>query len=440
MKDDSIIQSKWVDSISNFHLEHLLLKDIADRVQIDPLLQIPEINRKNNTYKLNRVAHKFQKLRFQFLGSLENQNRTQICWLPYIGGNNYDKVEVGMILHNIFLPAQKFSYVLAPAIGAGSKQFIGFGKLAFNFYPEKNIQRFTIGVAGKRYSYLRDPQTLIFNKLEPFINIEFKKKKARSVYTHSLNMRSALVWLDWINFDKKKETLCYYVNEIQYRFERNTTLHPMKVNLTLQQGDKFAALFAEGNFRVSYKRKDEGFFIRIFAGGFPVYFKNASDISAPLPKLYLSNVTNNTFAYWLQKDYMFDENFLDRNGRNNALGRQVAKTGGGFRSLTTFGATSKFLATINLTSSTHRYFPIHPFVNAGVVLNDLKKVDLVAEAGVSLILLREMFEIHLPLFTTKNIADNQKLMGIDKWYKKFTFTLKLQLQKPLNLVRQVAGI
>jgi hypothetical protein len=204
----------------------------------------------------------------------------------------------------------------------------------------------------------------------------------------------------------------------------------------MQQGNNFMGLWAEANFRISYKRKNEGFFIRVFAGGFPVYFKDASDISSPLPRLYLSTVSNNTFAYWLQKDYMFDENFLDRNGRDRYLGRQVALTGGAFRSMTTFGATSKFMAVANFSSTTHRFFPIYPFVSTGVVINDLKKAEFAAEMGLSLAIIRNMIEIHLPLVTTKNISENQKIMGLNKWYQKFTFTLKLQMQKPLDMIRR----
>lgn len=436
LNKDSVIRTIWLDGFEK-EKEVTVNTEGGDRIQIDPLLQMPEINRKNNTYKLNKLAHRFEKLRFQFLTSLENQNRTQICWAPYFGWNNYDKFQLGLVFYNPILPKQKFTYMLAPAIGTGSVQFIGSGRLAYNFYPEKGVQQFTVGVYGKRFSYLLTPQNLMFNKLEPYIHIDFKKKEARSVNSHSLHMRSVIVWLDWIRYDNdQKETQRYFVNEVKYRYERSTTLHPLNLTATFQQGNNFMGLWAEANFRISYKRKNEGFFVRVFAGGFPVYFKDASDISAPLPRLYLSTVSNNTFAYWLQKDYMFDENFLDRNGRDRYLGRQVALTGGAFRSMTTFGATSKFMAVANFSSTTHRFFPIYPFVSTGVVINDLKKAEFAAEMGLSLAIIRNMIEIHLPLVTTKNIRENQKIMGLNKWYQKFTFTLKLQMQKPLEMLRR----
>jgi len=438
LKKDSVIRTVWIDGFAGKKNIEVNTEG-GDRVQIDPLLQIPEINRRNNTYKLNKLAHRFEKLRFQFLGSVENPNRTQVFWTPYIGWNNYDKFQIGLALYNSLLPARKFNYLLVPIFGTGSKQFNCFGRINYNFYPE-NLQRFTVGVFTKRFSYILFPQPLLFSKVEPYINIEFKNKKSRSPYVHTLNMRSMIAWLDWIRFDtKKKETQHYFVNEAKYRMERNTTLHPMSFQVTLREGNKFANISAEVNALISYKRKGEGFFIRVFAGGFLVNSKSTSDISAPNPKFYLSMSSTNTFAYWLQKDYMFDENFLDRNGRDPNLGRQVAKTDGAFHSFTTFGATNKFLMSVNLTSSTHRFFPINPFVNAAFIVSDLNKPQLAAEFGLSAIILRDMIEIHLPLVTTKNISDNQKILGINKWYQKFSFTLKFQLQKPIEYIRRFIG-
>lgn len=435
MRRDSVLRTTWYEGFEkNKTIE--INTDSADRIQIDPLLEIPEINRKNNTYKLNKLAHRFERLRFQFLGSLENQNRTQVFWVPYIGWNNYDKFQLGVALYNSILPTKKFNYLVVPVIGTGSKQFNGFARFNYNFYPDK-LQRFTVGVFGKRFSYMLFPQPLMFNKLEPYINIEFKNKKSRRPYVHTLNMRSAILWLDWIRYDNdKKETQRYFVNEFKYQVQRKSTLHPFNVSLTFRQGNSFANIAAEGNFIVSYKRRDEGFRVRVFAGGFIINTKSTSDISSPNPRFYLSNCTTNNFAYWLQKDYMFDENFLDRNGRDPYLNRQVAKTDGAFRSFTNFGATNKFLMSVNLTSSTHRFFPINPFVNAAFIVDDLNKPQLAAEFGLSAILLRDMVEIHLPLVTTKNISENQKVLGINKWYQKFTFTLKLQLSKPMDLIRR----
>jgi len=235
-------------------------------------------------------------------------------------------------------------------------------------------------------------------------------------------------------------TMFYYVNEAKYHLARNTTLHPLSFDLTLQQGKPFIGLSAEANFKISYRAKNQGLFIRVFAGGFPYYGKSSSDITAPAPNVYLSTNTSYNYAYWLQKDYMFDENFVDRNGHDNYLGRQVAITDGGFRSISTFGGTNKFLSSANFTSTIYRWVPIRPFASVAVVADEgSNKLEPAAELGISLVAIKDVIEIHLPLLTTDNIKQSQEAIGITKWYQKITFTLKLPMLQIGNIIRQFAG-
>ena len=444
MKKDSVIYTKWVDGFKGTDIV-TLPKLNGDRVQIDPGLLMPEVNRRNNTYILDKLAHKFQKLKFQFIGALENQNRSQVFFAPYLGWNNYDKTQVGLAFYSPFIPQRKFEYLLVPAIGTGSKQFIGFGRVNYNFYAQK-VQKITFGVKAKRFSYILFPKDQTLNKVEPYLHFDLKKKEARSPVEQSINLRSALITEQWINpldstasANNTRSSQFYYVNEAKYRIERHTTLHPLDFELTLQQGKQFINLSAEAHFKISYRKKNQGMFIRFFAGGFPYYGRKSSDITAPVPNEYLSNSTTYQYAYWLQKDYMFDENFVDRNGHDNYLGRQVAISGGGFRSLTNFGITNKFLSSVNVTSTIYPWVPIRPFASLAVVDDEIKKMQFAAEMGISLIAIKDVIEIHLPLVTTKNITNSQEINGYGKWYQKITFTLKLPLLNVGSLIRQFAG-
>ena len=445
VKSDSVIYSTWLDGFTG--KQTIALPNLpADKIQIDPDLLIPEINRRNNSYIFRKPAHKFQKLRFQFIGTIENQNRSQVFFTPYIGWNNYDKTQVGLAFYSPFIPKRKFEYMLVPVIGTGSKQFIGFAKLKYNFFPD-NLQQVSVGLNGKRFSYMDYPENMMYNKLEPTIRFLFKKKNARSPFEQSLTFRTVIVWQQWINpldsadyANNTRSWQRYYVNELRYRFVRNSTLQPFDVNLTVQQGNQFAGIWAEGHFKINYKQKNQGLFIRAFAGGFPIYLKSSSDISAPLPQLYLSNITSNNYAYWLQKDYMYDDNYVDRNGQDKYLGRQAGSLGGGFYSITNYGATNKFLAAINVNSTIYRYVPFRPYFSLGLVTNSLNKTSFAAEMGLSLVVIKDVIEIQLTPFATQNIQQGQQVIGITKWYQKFTYTLKIPLVKPLDLLRQVVGI
>ena len=446
MRKDSVIYTKWIEGFKGTDTVTVPKLD-GDRVQIDPALLMPEVDRRNNTYILDKIAHKFQKLKFQFVAALENQNRSQVFFAPYLGWNNYDKTQVGLAFYSPFVPTRRFEYLLVPAIGTGSKQFIGFGRANYNFFTKK-VQKITLGVKAKRFSYLLFPKDLTLNKVEPYLNFNLTRKPARSPLSQSIRLRSALVAEQWIDPTNESSptknitsTLFYYVNEAKYHLERNTTLHPLSFDLTLQQGKQFVGLMAEANFKISYRLKNQGMFIRVFAGGFPYYGKSSSDITAPLPDVYLSNNTAYNYTYWLQKDYMFDENFVDRNGHDNYLGRQVAISGGGFRSISTFGGTNKFLSSANFTSTLYRWVPIRPFASVALVADEVtKKMQPAAELGLSLVAIKDVIEIHLPLVTTNNIKQSQQAMGINKWYQRITFTLKLPAFNIGSLVRQAAGI
>ena len=444
MRRDSILYTAKVEGFKGSDTVNLP-KLNADRIQIDPELLMPEIDRRNNTYIINKIAHKFQKLKFQLIGALENQNRSQVFFAPYLGWNNYDKTQVGLAFYSPFIPLRKFEYLLVPAIGTGSKQFIGFGRLNYNFFTQK-VQKITMGIGGKRFSYLLFPKDLTLNKIEPYLHLDIKKREERNPLSQSLHVRSALVFEQWINptadadvNNNVRSTQFYYVNEAKYHLERNTSLHPLNFDATIQQGKQFIGLSAEAHFKISYKGKNQGLFIRAFGGGFPYYGKSSSDITGPLPKEYLSNNTAFNPFYWWQKDYMFDENFVDRNGHDNYLGRQVAISGGGFRSISNFGATNRFLSSINVTSSIYKFIPIRPFASASFFVDELNKVRGAAELGISVVVLKDVIEIHLPIVTTQNIKESQQAMGITKWYQRITFTLKLPAIKPLDIIRQVSG-
>jgi hypothetical protein len=445
IKNDSVLFTIWTDGFKGERTVSIP-KTGADKIEIDPAMNIPEINRKNNIYKLNKLAHKFNTLRLQFLASIENQKRTQILFTPYFGWNNYDKTQVGIALFSPFLPKRKFEYIITPAIGTGSKQFVGFANFNYNFFPDK-VRKFTLGVKSKRFSYLLIPKNLTFNKLEPYLNIAFKKRNARSDYNQTLNIRSVLVWQQWINpldsIDYAHNVPSwqrYYVNEALYKVERASTLYPFDITLTAQQGKNFFGIWTEAHFKINYKMKNQGLFIRLFAGGFPWYNRQNSDIGAPLPALYLSNNTwynANNFRYWLQKDYTYDENFVDRNGFDKYLSHQVTNSEGGFYSLTMLGQTNSYLASANISSTIYQYVPIRPYVSFALFGGVNNKPIPAAEFGLNAIIIKNMIEVHLPLATTSNISQQEQLNGIDKWYKKFSFTLKIQLPNAIDILKQL---
>ncbi|MCS6818771.1 MAG: M1 family metallopeptidase, partial [Chitinophagales bacterium] len=414
----------------------LVIKDKF--IAIDTGLITLDIWPQNNFYYLKRLAKKTPPLRLQFLQSLENPFKTHICFAPWLGWNNYDKTMVGIAFYHPIFPSRKFTYLIAPAYSTAARTIVGGMNMKYHFYPETgSIQHLYFGIQAKRYSYLLFPESLQYNKVEPSVFVEFKKKRARSPHTHFLFVRSANIWLSY-NFRQQKETISrtqhYFVNEVSYAYERKTTLHPMQVKAFVRQGDYFLQLSAEADFTISYPQGNKGFNIRVFAGGTPLYFKAAGDINAPVPRMFLSMNTVRNPIYWLQRDYMFDETFIDRNGTDRIFARQIAYAQGAFRSLTTFGATRNFLMSANLSSSLPLPVPLYPWASAAAIYNELERFEFAAEAGFS-IGWKNTFEFHFPLVTTKNIRENQQnILGIRRFYERISFTARLRFGNTRDLI------
>ena len=164
-----------------------------------------------------------------------------------------------------------------------------------------------------------------------------------------------------------------------------------------------------------------------------------SNINPPLPILQLSGLSN-TGIYWLQKDYGFDDWYLDRNAQDNFLRKQVASSEGGFYSPTSIGNTNNFMAAINLKSDlaiparVKKWLNFRIFANSAVVKNQSMKSALYGEAGTSIFFFNQLIGFHLPFISTNNIKQNQQTIfniGSKDWTQRISFSLDVLRLKEL---------
>jgi hypothetical protein len=97
------------------------------------------------------------------------------------------------------------------------------------------------------------------------------------------------------------------------------------------------------------------------------------------------------------------------------------------------------MASTNFSSTIYKSFPIQPFASLAATVDDYNKINVEAELGLSLVVIRHIAEFNLPLFVTNNILNDQQANGITKWYQRITFTLKLQLPETKDLLRYFSG-
>ena len=447
IKDYKVVKSQWIDGFADGQMVWFEAGDY-DLFRIDPHHDMTEFRRDNNSWYLDKAMHRVEPIRFQFLGSIENPYKSQVHFMPAIGWNNYDKTMLGIALYNNFIPSKAFEYQLIPMFATGSKNFTYTGRLGYHFYP-KRVQEVSAYVSSSRFSQLLFPDNLLWHKFEPKVVLDLKKKTPRSPISHRLTFRApTIVQQFFVSLDANDiDRYVYSALELGYRFKNDRLYHPYSANAYMRIGRGYTDISAEVDFNISYARPKKGIHVRFFAGGFVNNDVSPIDASPLLPRKVLSGSTNIGIPQF-QRDYLFDEVYIDRNAFDPVFSKQVAITEGGFVSNTAIGTTANWLATINLAADLPGKIPIRVFANGGNYAQQVRdgitgetrveNANVVAETGFTIVGYPNVFEIHVPVVTTTNIKDNQETaLGLDKFYEKITFTLNLKLLQPFDRIREL---
>ncbi len=414
-----------------------------DYFKIDYTEEVPEINRKNNTIRTKGIFKKMEPLKLQFLGSLDNPDKTQLFFTPTVGWNNYNKWMFGMAFYNSLLPEKKFEFQLMPMYSYTTNDFAGYGKLTYNIFPQGNIfQKISIGGTATRYAYSNYPFDLNFNKIAPELNIVFKKKNARSPFTHSLRYRNVNVIFDDVkinvaidssgfNYFYSKKSSSINFNDITYRFSKSNAIQPYSISVNVQQGENIFKTSLTANYSYKFQKQNKSFDVRFFAGTF-----------------IGNNTSNGDYRFRLSgqrgyQDYLYDNIYLGRSEYEGVLANQFTETDGAFKFYSPLGQTSKWLMALNLKSSLGNIkLPISLYADIGTteydgILND----KLLYDAGVCISIRKNIFEIYFPLLICNDFKNYKKangLDGIENYPETIRFTLNLNMINPFDLLKKIS--
>jgi len=437
IKDSKIVETQWYEPIGKKKSVPFPIGDY-DKYRIDANLDIPEINRKNNTLKTKGIFKTMEPFRFQLMGSLENPNRTQLFFTPIGGWNANDNFMLGTAFYNSTLPSKKFEYVIAPMYAFGSKNINGYANTFYHIMPNSFIQDIAIGVKSASFSYLSfdkpnssSQQALEYYKFSPQINITFKKRRARQFNTTFLNIQNVNIYEEQASFDRDANgnalyTLNfdnYYVNNLVMGIQNKHPINPFGVTANIQQAKDFVKLNLEAHYRFSYKKRGTGLDFRFFVGRF-LYNDDAS----------------NRFNYNLSgnSDYMYDHILLARNTTDGFLNQQAMISDGGFKNYTTIPSANKWLNAVNIKSNLpisfiglYADFGISGYTTRNFVGDEVDEVsDATYAFGGTLIIIPNMFEIYFPFYMSSDL--NQLNYG-----EKIRFTLNLYTVKPFEMARNL---
>ncbi|MEP7237195.1 MAG: M1 family metallopeptidase, partial [Ferruginibacter sp.] len=427
------------------------------------------LNKKGDLKKSTHSALRAVKkdIRFAAFFSMKETNKHNYIFAsPAIGYNFYDKIMLGVLIHNYTLPLHKFQFIVAPLYATKSKQFNGIGRISYSMYPGNSGQKFEFALAAATFSgdsftdstFITHNQR--FSKIVPSLKYVFANKNPRSSITRFIQWKTFIINEQGLLFTRDTinqiDVITYpsklrYINQLQFVLENNRVLYPYKGTLQVEQGAGFARLAFTGNYYFNYA-KSGGMNVRLFAGKF-FYLGDKTFIKQFETDRYHLNMTGPK-GY---EDYTYSNYFVGRNEFDKYSNQQIMIRDGGFKVRTDYlsnkiGKTDDWLAAANFTTTIPNSvnplavlpfkLPLRIFVDIGTYAEAWKKNAetgrFIYDAGLQLSLFKNTVNIYFPLVYSKVYKDYFKSTILEKRFlKNIAFSIDLQNVSLKKLVPQI---
>lgn len=400
-------------------------------------------------------------------GFKDGNKHRYIFVAPAIGTNVYDKLMLGVLVHNYTLPAEKFQFLVAPMYATVSKHWNGLGRLSYHWYPGSNGQKIELILAGATFSdneftdSVNNKTILRFSKITPSAKYTFANKNPLSKVTKFIQWKTFFIQQQELLFKRdtinQKDDISFpvnssYINQLRFVYENNRVLYPYNYQLLAEQGNSFLRLAFTGNYFFNYA-KNGGMNVRFFAGKF-LYLGEKTFLKQFETDAYHLNMSGPNG----KEDYTFSDYFIGRNEFSGLPSQQIMKRDGFFKVRTDLlndkiGKSDNWLMAANFTTDIPKAInflqvlpfkiPLRVFADFGTYAeawqNNSTTGRIIYDAGLQLSLFKEVVNIYIPLFYSQVYRDYYKSTSPDNTFlKTISFSIDIQNFKLTSIVPQLA--
>ena len=424
--NDSIVETKWIEPGLKFNTVKFESKKLNEIV-IDKSKDIPELHRQNNSSKTKGLLKKHEPIKFEFLFGDNEPEFTNVFWTPTISGNAYDKIMLGLAIHNFSAPTSRFNYLIAPAYSFGRKFVSGISELSYTFLPAKNLKSSKFGLAVKSFkndSIFKDNDSY-FISVAPYWQAKIGNRKAKSPVSQYVRLQTIY------KKDKFGPTHTEHAGFYAlYNFDYQTVDHQFNFKLrneyytNVNTDDELARISAEMTYKFRYMKKNYDRWLELRVAGAQQYIRKFSPGNSYAYSMSLSGTDG-------RQDLFVDQYYFGRNEATGLWSQQRDENLGAFKSTSTFGTSAIGLGAANI------YLPL-PFRSFGAfglfgdfgAFHDGTKISSVANTGVG-VRLGQIFAIYFPVWMSSQIENS---FTSQNYTQRIRFTLKFNpFIQPLKL-------
>ncbi len=402
------------------------------------------------------------------LFSLANTDKySYISVLPIPGYNQYDKLMLGVLVHNYSLPLPRLRFLAAPLYATGSNTLNYLARISYNWSPKSNTCKTEAGISVSRFSddaYQppgKDKIILAFRKYAPFVRLTFNNSNPLSEITRYIQFKTFFINEEGLNFKTVitgtdtsnvvgKTATNRYLNQLKLVIDNRRVLYPYRGELQVEQSDGFVRAAFTGNYYFNYSNQQGGLNLRLFAGKF-FYTGSKTFLSQFETDRYHLNLTGAN-GY---EDYTYSNYFLGRNKFDGAASQQIMARDGFFKVRTDLlsskvGKTDNWLSAVNLTTDIPR--KLNPLSLIGIPVKIFADIGTYAEAwqanapssrflydaGFQVSVLQEAINVYFPILYSTVYSDYFKsTLGKNHFWKTVSFSIDIQRLSPRKISKSL---
>lgn len=441
-KKGKVVGMIWYDGFEGSKVLEFPSAEI-DAFKIDYFGFIPEVNRRNNTLRTKGIFRKVEPLNVKLFASLDNPDKTQIFISPAAAYNMYNGFMLGGAYYNHTVFDKRFETEIVPMYAFKNNDVTGLANFRLNFHPDNVFGDIIFSLKASRFAFEEDIVSHSYNKISPGASFELKKKRETSLYKHRFAYRYVHIQKEYTNyyFDAAdttnysfKDNFSYGVHDILYQLNNANALTPFSLRVNFQTGNDVQKISLTFNQKF-YLNQNKYFEIRAFAGKM-LYMNTA-------PNHPLVDYRFRTCGWTGSNDYLYDYSYLGRSEVYGLAANQFSEVDGNFKIYSPLGQSADWIAALNIKSPRVFKLPLMFYADLGTCANDglvLSGDNFLYNAGLNIILIKDICEVYVPMIVSKNIQDANNtafysIGGIDFWHQ-IRFTLNLNRANPFSLLKQ----
>ncbi|MBK7556653.1 MAG: M1 family metallopeptidase [Flavobacteriales bacterium] len=409
----------------------------ATRVTIDAGHRTLDIDHRNNTVRSKGILRSWTPVRLKFLVGVEDPTKRTLYWTPIIAANVHDGFQAGLAFYNTVFPSQRTEFVIAPLYGFGSQRPVGAARIEHHFDRMRSswFRNIHLGAGGRTATLSNDPKwQQWYERGSAHIKFDIKRPLAKPTQ-HSITLRGIYLRTN-DRFDLLGGGTGYlssdnWIGEFSYDGDHGHPLGPAHWTATATTGYDWARVSIEASKAFVYDERGHSVRLRAFAGS----FLGVPGSIGPNQAWGLS---------WAAEDPFYDHAYIGRGETEGLWAQQFSKQQGAFKTGVWQGGSDSYIAAVNVELDFPMRVPIALFGSAGIVPvksvatdgSKTEKPELLLEFGVGLPLVKDVFEIWMPLGFSKNITDELAFRNI-QFGDRIRFVLALEKLDPTRIIRNL---